>query len=134
MRILVVDDYRTHGESLAELLQSRGHEAMYAERFADAEWLLGLFRFDIAFLDFDMPGMTGPTIARKIADLYPGVHSVILSARVPEGARRTELGDLPFLEKPVTTAVLFALVERLERERAGSALIPRGVFSIKKLE
>jgi DNA-binding NtrC family response regulator len=134
MRILIVDDYRSHGESFAELLQSRGHEAMYAERFIDAEWLLGLFRFDLAFLDFDMPGLTGPALARKIAERYPEVHSVILSAHVPDGARRLELGELPFLEKPVPAALLFDLIEKLERARAGSALMRRPVFSVKKYE
>ena len=66
MNILVIDDYESYGESLVELLQALGHEAEYAPSYQDAEWLLELFEFEVALLDFDLPVLTGPKIAEEL--------------------------------------------------------------------
>jgi len=132
MRILILDDYRSHGESLAELLGSIGHEATYAETYSDAEWLLDLLRFDIALLDFDMPGLSGPAVAARLAARFPRIRSVIMSARKPTPARLKEIGSLPFLEKPVPMAVLLELLRDVERELLGVALVQRTAFSVVK--
>jgi two-component system response regulator YesN len=117
---------------LADLLGSKGHEAIYAESYTDAEWLLDLMRFDMALLDFDMPGMSGPNVAARLAKRYPHVRSVILSAHAPTGERREELGGLPFLAKPVAMESLFEIIGQVARELAGFALIQRSAFSIVK--
>ena len=132
MRILVIDDYKSHGESLAELLGAKGYEALYAESYRDAEWLLDLLRFDLAVLDFDMPGMSGPAVAAKLSERFPSLRSVIMSAHTPTGPRLKELGNLLFLEKPVLTNALLDIVTRIERDLAGSALVLRGRLPVVK--
>src|ERR1041385_135432 len=59
MRILIVDDDAAHAEALAEALTARGNDAYFASSGAEAEWLAGLFRFDLAFIDFDLGETTG---------------------------------------------------------------------------
>ena len=130
MRVLVIDDYRSHGESLVELLQTRGHEAMYCGDETDSEWLLGLFRFDLAILDFDMPGISGPAMAAKLAKRFPELRSVIVSAHAPIGKRRTELGDLPFIKKPVPPQKLLDFIEAVNQERIGYSVVLRSVYSL----
>jgi len=130
MRVLVIDDYQSHGESLAEFLQTRGHEAMYSGGYADAEWLLGLFRFDLAILDFDMPGMSGPAMAAKLAERFPRLRSLIVSAHAPVGKRRAELGDLPFIKKPVPPQELLDFIEAMNRERVGFSIVLRSAYSL----
>jgi DNA-binding NtrC family response regulator len=132
MRILVMDDYQSHGEGLAEFLGSRGYEAIYAASYADAEWLLALMRFDLAVLDFDMPGLPGPAVAAKLAERFPQLRSVIMSARPPSGPRKAELGSFLFLEKPVPTDALLEIVGRVEKEIAGFSVVLRSVFSVVK--
>jgi DNA-binding NtrC family response regulator len=134
MRILVMDDYRPHGESLTELLQTKGHDAIYAQCFADAEWLFGLFRFDAAFIDFDMPALSGPAVAAILSEKFPSLRSVIISAHAPVGARRVELGDLLFLQKPVPVDTLWELVAMIEREQAGSSLVRRTIYAVIKYQ
>lgn len=116
MRILVLDDYRSHGESLAELLHSRGHEALYAANYQNAEWLLELFPFDFAILDFDMPDLSGPAVAARLARRSPPVRSAIMSAQPLTAPRRDELGGLRFLHKPFALARLLELLSEVERE------------------
>lgn len=132
MRILVMDDYRSHGESLAELLGAKGHEALYAESYSDAEWLLNLMRFDFALLDFDMPGMSGPAVAQRLSKRFPSIRSVIMSAKTPAGPRLSELGGLRFLQKPVSTRALLEILCQAERDLVGLALVQRTGFSLVK--
>lgn len=132
MRILVIDDYRNHGESLLDLLRTLGHDALYAQSYEEAQWLLELFRFDLAVLDFDMPGTTGPAAARHLAARCPTMESVIVSAHALDSARRAEVGELAFLAKPVHREALAELLHRIEQARVGSALIRRGPFAVIK--
>jgi DNA-binding response OmpR family regulator len=131
MRILVIDDYRSHGESLVELLLSWGHEALYAAGYDDAQWLLDLFKFDVALLDCDMPGMNGPAVAEKLAERFPDLRSVIVSAR-PPGTSRAELGSLHFISKPVRPQELLDFLQLMIRERAGCSIVLRSVYSLVK--
>lgn len=134
MRILVIDDYKSHGESLVELLKTLGHEGLYAQSFTDAQWLLDLFRFDVAILDFDMPAVSGPEAAQDLAKRFPEMQAVIVSAHTPEGDRLTCLGELPFLPKPVVHDTLRSLLEEFARARLGSVLIRRTGFPMIKYE
>ena len=132
MRILVIDDYRNHGESLLDLLRTLGHDALYAQSYGEAQWLLDLFRFDLAVLDFDMPETTGPAAARHLATRFPDMEQVIVSAHALRGTRREEVGDLAFLPKPVNRTALAALLDQIEQARIGSALVLRGPFAVIK--
>src|SRR5262249_61342241 len=73
MKILIVDDDQQHGESLAELLCSRGYEAFYAPNQEEAEWLSSLFRFDLSIIDFDLRRTTGPELARDLVKEDPAL-------------------------------------------------------------
>ena len=127
MRILVIDDYRPHGESLAELLESRGHEASYARNYVEARRLLDIHRFDCAFLDFDMPEMTGPALAGRLSESFPALRAVIVSARAPESLGLAEGSPFAFLQKPVS---LCALTSCLDQVQQGSSIVLRSLFPL----
>jgi DNA-binding response OmpR family regulator len=126
LRILVLDDYRSHGESLTDYLQSKGHEAIFAESYRDVGWLLDLFRFDLAILDHDMPEASGPAVAAQLAERTPAVRSVIVSAREPADLH----AGLVFLRKPVAVEELLRVITAIERERTGSPLVVRSSFQV----
>lgn len=127
MRILVVDDDRSHGESLLDLLQSRGHEALHAQTPEDAGWLLGLLRFDAALIDHDLGASSGVELAARLAQTVPDIRCVLVSARP-----RSELaaGSLPFLQKPLALEAVVSLLGDLEREKAGTRVIIRAEFPL----
>jgi CheY-like chemotaxis protein len=130
VRILVIDDYRPHGESLQELLRTEGHEALYAESYKGAQGYLDLLRFDLAFLDFDMPDMKGPVVAGKLSERFPTLRSVIISGHMPEEDLLVELGDLPLLRKPVSPPTLREFLQQVEREMSGLAVVLRSLFPV----
>ncbi len=134
MNVLIIDDYRSHGESLVELVHVLGHDAQYAPNYSEAEWLLNVLPFDLALLDFDMPQMTGPMIACKLTQRFPKVRPVIMSAHAPGKRRKKEIGDWTFLQKPLTREQLQNLFSDFVREQRGSDLMLRASFQILKIE
>jgi len=132
VRILIIDDDSRHGESLAELLASRGHDAHFAPSPAEAEWLFELFRFDLSVIDFDMPHASGPEVARRLLVRMPGLAVAIISAHRAEGSRREVLGDLPFFPKPIEAEHFLAFVQRIILARQGLPLMVRGDFPLDR--
>ena len=125
MRILVIDDYRPHGESLQAVLEARGHDALYATSYGEAEDYLRFVRFDLAFLDFHMPDMLGTTAAERLCARFPTIRSVIVSANPEAAERHANDRSLLFLRKPVSLPDLGECLARIERELKGSALALR---------
>ena len=65
-RILIVDDSRDGGESLAMLLRVLGAEVSLAHSGRAALESINTFRPDVVLLDIGMPGMDGYEVARRI--------------------------------------------------------------------
>jgi signal transduction histidine kinase len=65
-RILIVDDSRDGGESLAILLRVLGAEVALAHSGRKALECVDAFRPDVVLLDIGMPGMDGCEVARRI--------------------------------------------------------------------
>jgi DNA-binding response OmpR family regulator len=131
VRILVIDDDQIHGESLVDLLGTRGHEAFYAPTLDEARWLLGLLRFDVALVDHDMPEVTGPQVAHHLLAIAPALRTIVMSARESnrESLAGAGLTDTPFVLKPIRIDGLIALVTHLT---AGTSLIPRRGYPVER--
>jgi signal transduction histidine kinase/CheY-like chemotaxis protein len=65
-RILIVDDSRDGGESLAILLRVLGAEVALAHSGRQALECVDIFKPDVVLLDIGMPGMDGYEVARRI--------------------------------------------------------------------
>ena len=65
-RILIVDDSRDGGESLAIFLRVLGAEVALAHSGRDALDWVSQFNPDVVLLDIGMPGMDGYEVARRI--------------------------------------------------------------------
>ncbi|KVE24509.1 hybrid sensor histidine kinase/response regulator [Burkholderia singularis] len=124
LRIVVVDDNRDSADTLAVLLQVKGHAPRVAYNAHDA---LALARDTIPHLmliDLSMPDVDGYTLLRELRaiDALAGMICVALSghARAADLARTANEGFDDHLVKPVEMAVLDALLQRVEREAGGT--------------
>jgi signal transduction histidine kinase/ActR/RegA family two-component response regulator len=105
MRVLIVDDNRDAGDSLAQLVALEGHEVRATIGGAEALELVEHFRPDVAVLDIGLPRMDGYELARRLrAD--PRFHSLRLVAltgygRESDEIRAREAGFDVHLVKPV---------------------------------
>ncbi len=111
--ILVVDDDANVRESLGDVLSQEHYSVKLACDGHDAvrQFLEG--PPDLILLDVNMPDITGWQTFQIIAQLYPFVPVIIITARPGQARRAAELGINAFMEKPLAIPVLLRTVRDL---------------------
>jgi CheY-like chemotaxis protein len=79
LRILVVDDEPSVGNTVKMLLQFDGHEVEATHSSTDALALFEPGRFDLVITDFAMPGMNGHQLAAAIKAGAPDQPVIMLT-------------------------------------------------------
>ena len=108
-RVLVVDDSKLARMAVAKALTAV-HPDWTRLEAANADEALALAKsgsFDMAILDFNMPGRDGLQLATEMLALKPGVPLAVISAnhQVEVVTRAREVGAT-FLQKPLTEKAL----------------------------
>ena len=122
--ILVVDDERNIRNNLGMVLEAEGYKVDKCADGDDAILRVKQGRYDIAFVDIQMPRMDGLELLRYLRGLRPKMPVVILTAygTVHRAVEAMKLGAIDFLEKPFDPKVIQLLCkEILEREKVGSS-------------
>ena len=112
--ILIVDDDADTCQNLADILGDLGYQTEIAHDGLTAMQLIRARPYDIALLDFKMPGMNGLELYRAIKRERPETVAIVVSAYT-DPATRTEamgVGAAEVLTKPVDFPRLLGLVER----------------------
>jgi two-component system response regulator MprA len=78
--ILLVEDEPGARESIKLLLTIDRHEVAEAGGGAEAIELLKSQQFDLAILDYFMPGMRGSQVARRFRDIAPSLPILMITA------------------------------------------------------
>jgi len=115
--LLLVEDEASVRELLRELLETAGYSVLEASGPAEALQIVQSRTQPIQLLitDVVMPEMTGPELARRLAEMRPGLRMLFLSGYT-EGvvADKGLLGDgAHFLQKPFTGDALEAKVREV---------------------
>ena len=79
MRIMVVDDNRDAGQSLAALLEACGHDVMVTVDANSALAAAVTYRPDAFILDIGLPGMNGYELARHIREQPALAHAALIA-------------------------------------------------------
>jgi CheY-like chemotaxis protein len=113
-RVLVADDNRDAGETLAMLLRLDGHEVHMATDGIEAVEVYIREKPDVAILDIGMPGLSGHEVARRIRELggEPRVTLIAVTGwgQKADKDRATESGFDHHFTKPVEPTMLCALL------------------------
>jgi sigma-B regulation protein RsbU (phosphoserine phosphatase) len=123
-QILVVDDDAISRKILAQLLASAGHDSRQCEDGAKALQLIHAKPPSLLLLDFDMPGLNGAEVLRRLrSDADPAVAQIPAIMLTGHGSEESEVSCLQagaddFVTKPINAAVLLARIETQLRLRS----------------
>jgi CheY-like chemotaxis protein/anti-sigma regulatory factor (Ser/Thr protein kinase) len=128
-RILLVEDDATVAAVVVGLLVAEGHRVQHVDNALAALAELATSSYDIVFIDLDLPGIDGFTLARMIRTRAAGAACPCLigiSARSggDEEALCLGAGMQAFVRKPVTAAVLQSLIHQMAPPATPNTALP----------
>lgn len=107
MRVLIADDQKGVGVTLAALVESCGHEVVEVVGSGlEAIQAYSRLKPDVVLMDFSMPRLNGATASRMILAKDPDAKIVIVSAAAPF-AEQANIGAVAILSKPVDLDKLY---------------------------
>jgi PAS domain S-box-containing protein len=122
-RILIVDDNRDSGESLAMFLRLFGNDVRTAQDGRLALEVAAAYRPDVVLLDIGLPGLDGLEVCRRLRRQAKGNQPLIVAmtgyGQEEDRRRSVEAGFNAHMVKPVDLAALEELLSRPEIVRGG---------------
>jgi len=123
MRILIADDEKIKRVTLAEDMESQGHEVVTAADGAEALEILLADHFDVVVTDLKMPKLDGLELLKCIKHKHITDAEVIIMTAygsIPLAVEAGKLGAFDFLTKPFRNEDIFPLLARIEAARRGT--------------
>ena len=116
--ILVVDDDDDIRSNVKDILEDLGYRTDTAHDGPSALKLVQQKSYDVALLDFKMPGMDGATLYSEIKKLRPETVAIMVTAYAGSGGveRAKDAGTWKVLRKPVDFGALLHLVKQAAQE------------------
>lgn len=116
--VLVVDDDEDICSNVKDILEDLGYRADTAHDGPSALRLVEQHSYDVALLDFKMPGMDGAKLYAEIKKLRPEIVSIMVTAFAgSDGVEKAkEAGTWKVLRKPVDFENLLSLVNQVASE------------------
>lgn len=119
MRVLIADDEKSVGATLAELVRRCQHEVVEVVNSGlEAIQAFGRHHPDVVLMDYQMPKLNGATACRNIMAKYPEAR-VILVSGLPRNIEGS--GAMTILMKPVNLDQLYAALYDAAQSRASTS-------------
>ena len=134
MRILVAEDDRGLREVLVQGLEDAGYQVDAVDRGDDAIEQFKFYEYDVAILDWRMPGTPGVEVAAWARENRRPTAILMLTARdtPPDRIQGLDSGADDYMVKPFDFGELLARVRALQRRPRGvdSPVITRGALEL----
>src|SRR3989339_1126694 len=118
---MIVDDEPSVRESFKMILKIKDYEVTTFPDGPSALAQIQKDKYDLAFVDYKLPGMDGLEVLKKIKEIDSDMEVCIVTAYATETSHATAitLGALEYLRKPFLMEEIYELVERgLRKKRA----------------
>jgi CheY-like chemotaxis protein len=107
MRVLIADDEKGVGSTLAALVERCGHQVL---QIVGSGWeaiqAYSRLKPDVVLMDYSMPRLNGATAARMILSKDPAARIILVSGAA-SGAQLDGIGAVAILPKPVDLDKLY---------------------------
>jgi DNA-binding NtrC family response regulator len=102
IKLLLVDDEEKFLESIAKRLELKDFDVTTATNGQEAIAAAEKGLFDVAVVDFQMPGMDGTQVLKKLKENHKYIEIIMLTghATIDSAVEATKLGAFKYLEKP----------------------------------
>jgi DNA-binding response OmpR family regulator len=113
--ILLVDDDKDTCASMSDIFVDLGYTVDMAYDGSGALKLSEQYQYRLALLDYNMPGMDGLELCRRLKNCQPSLVVALITAfsSIAETAAAAEAGIRCALLKPVNFSVLMPFVEKI---------------------
>ena len=120
LRVLVVDDNEEFCDSMADVVELKGHDTAVAYDGFKAVELAQQNSFDLILMDVRMPGMDGVETFKRIKEDHSAARAIMVTAYAVEGLidEAVREGVLGILRKPVDFDELFLLIGKATEDSA----------------
>jgi DNA-binding NtrC family response regulator len=119
IKILLLDDDDLLRHACESILVDSGFHVLSGRHPDDGLLLARDHQFDIAIVDYDMPGMNGLEFMRRFAKNSPLTDFIMITgkATIEMAIEATRLGAFDYLQKPFHSETLLTSVQRLVEKR-----------------
>lgn len=120
IEILVIDDDPSVGKLLDSFLRSKGYNPVTCKHPKEALEYSEKNRFDLAFVDINLPGMNGLELASRLKELNPLGEVVFITGygSFDNAIQAIKMGAYDYLRKPFGISELELCIKRFqERQR-----------------
>ncbi len=114
VRVLVIDDLKSHAEATAEALSVVGYTCAFATSGEEGAAMMEGGDFDIVVTDLVMRGMSGMEVLRRIKAMRSDVEVIMVTgySTVESAVEAIQEGAAHYLRKPVNIQELRAVVAK----------------------
>lgn len=125
-RVLIVDDDRDHAESLADVIEMRGHTTQLAYSGEEAIEHFSAEDFDFVLLDVKLPGINGVDTFLELKKIRPAAQVMMMTGFSVEQlvAQAIQGGALGVLHKPFAATQILELLNNVRQ--SGRVLVADG--------
>ncbi len=118
LSILVVDDEKNITQLMSDILEDEGFDVEVAYSMNEAKNRIKSKDFDIIFLDVWLPDGEGLDLIPFIREQNPLTKIIMISghANIPIAVKALKEGAFDFLEKPISTDSIFAVIHKAQNE------------------
>ena len=118
--ILVIDDEPSGGETVADFLRTEGYRALVCTHPEEALALFEKDRFLLAFVDINLPVMSGMELASRMKEIDPRLEIVFITGygTFDNAVEAIKIGAYDYLRKPFGISELRLCLTRFKERQA----------------